>query len=340
MHQISRWVFLPAFLLTKKNKFVNLRINMVNERKSTKQIILEVLRASAEPVSGEMLAGESGVSRTAVWKSIQSLQKSGYGIIVDRSGYALKHDLSNSLCPWEFGKEEKSFIHFDATDSTMNEARKIAMEQVDSEIRCVTTDMQTNGRGHQNHKWQTTQESLAFTLICRDRILGAEENRLVMSALVSACNVLNRISDKKFFLRWPNDIWTPDGKVAGILDEYNCVGGECSWVNLGIGINFVKKPALRKTDSVFGSDAKISRKEFVSLFMNEFDECRKESLALDSSLCNQWNSLCMDYGKVVQCKEAGDYVFEGINSYGWAVLRKTSDGSCRIAPPGKLSFVK
>lgn len=313
---------------------------MVNENKSTKQKILEVLRASSEPVSGEKLAGESGVSRTAVWKSIQSLQKSGYGIIVDRSGYALERDLSNSLCPWEFGKEEKSFIHFDATDSTMTEARKIAMDQSGSEIKCVTTDMQTNGRGHQNHKWQTTQESLAFTLICRDKILGAEENRLVMAAMVSACSMLNKISDKKFYLRWPNDIWSPEGKVAGILDEYNCVGGECSWVNLGIGINYMKKPALKKTDSVFGANAKVSRKEFISLFMNEFDETRKTLLTLDSSLCSQWNSLCMDFGKSVVCKESGNYVFEGINSYGWAVLKENSGDAKRIVPPGKISFVK
>ena len=313
---------------------------MVNENKSTKQKILEVLRASTEPVSGEKLAGESGVSRTAVWKSIQSLQKSGYGIIVGRSGYVLERDLSNSLCPWEFGKEEKSFIHFDATDSTMTEARKIAMDQSGSEIRCVTTDMQTNGRGHQNHKWQTTQESLAFTLICRDKILGAEENRLVMAAMVSACSVLNRISDKNFYLRWPNDIWTREGKVSGILDEYNCVGGECSWVNLGIGINYMKKPALKKTDSAFGANAKVSRKEFVSLFMNEFDETRKSLLSLDSSLCNKWNSLCMDLGKSIVCKESGNYVFEGINAYGWAVLKENSGDAKKIVPPGKISFVK
>lgn len=313
---------------------------MVNENKSTKQRILEVLRASTEPVSGEKLAGESGVSRTAVWKSIQSLQKSGYGIIVGRSGYVLERDLSNSLCPWEFGKEEKSFIHFDATDSTMTEARKIAMDQSGSEIRCVITDLQTNGRGHQNHKWQTTQESLAFTLICRDKILGAEENRLVMAAMVSACSVLNRISDKNFYLRWPNDIWTREGKVSGILDEYNCVGGECSWVNLGIGINYMKKPALKKTDSVFGANAKVSRKEFISLFMNEFDETRKSLLSLDSSLCNKWNSLCMDLGKSVVCKESGNYVFEGINAYGWAVLKENSGDAKRIVPPGKISFVK
>ena len=224
--------------------------------------------------------------------------------------------------------------------STMTEARKIAMDQSGSEIRCVTTDMQTNGRGHQNHKWQTTQESLAFTLICRDKILGAEENRLVMAAMVSACSVLNRISDKNFYLRWPNDIWTREGKVSGILDEYNCVGGECSWVNLGIGINYIKKPALKKTDSVFGANAKVNRKDFISLFMNEFDETRKSLLSLDSSLCNKWNSLCMDLGKSVVCKESGNYVFEGINAYGWAVLKENSGDAKRIVPPGKISFVK
>ena len=84
----------------------------------------------------------------------------------------------------------------------------------------------------------------------------------------------------------------------------------------------------------------MSRKEFVSLFMNEFDETRKSMLSQDSSLCNKWNSLCMDLGKSVVCKESGNYVFEGINAYGWAVFKENSGDAKRIVPPGKISFVK
>ena len=43
--------------------------------------ILELLRASGlEPVSGEKISEQLGVSRTAIWKHIQALKDEGYQI--------------------------------------------------------------------------------------------------------------------------------------------------------------------------------------------------------------------------------------------------------------------
>ena len=43
--------------------------------------ILNLLREKApQPVSGQDLANHFGITRTAVWKHIQSLKKMGYGI--------------------------------------------------------------------------------------------------------------------------------------------------------------------------------------------------------------------------------------------------------------------
>ena len=43
--------------------------------------ILKILRDKApEPVSGEELAKQLGITRTAIWKHIQTLKKEGYGI--------------------------------------------------------------------------------------------------------------------------------------------------------------------------------------------------------------------------------------------------------------------
>ena len=96
---------------------------MVNEKTSTKSKILEILRNSSNPVTGDIIAGETGVSRVAVWKAVQSLQNSGYDIQSNRNGYVLSKDLEDSLYPWEFGKGESSFSHFTETDSTMIRGR-------------------------------------------------------------------------------------------------------------------------------------------------------------------------------------------------------------------------
>jgi BirA family biotin operon repressor/biotin-[acetyl-CoA-carboxylase] ligase len=55
--------------------------------------ILRVLR-QGKPISGEMLAKEMGVSRTAVWKYINKLRLEGYQIRSSpRIGYSLADDV-------------------------------------------------------------------------------------------------------------------------------------------------------------------------------------------------------------------------------------------------------
>lgn len=54
--------------------------------------ILELLRNSGgEPVSGEEISRQLEVSRTAIWKHIQTLKNEGYDIeSVPKKGYILK----------------------------------------------------------------------------------------------------------------------------------------------------------------------------------------------------------------------------------------------------------
>ena len=48
---------------------------------TTKERILALLEENrGTPLSGEVLAEELGVSRTAVWKAIKDLQKAGHAI--------------------------------------------------------------------------------------------------------------------------------------------------------------------------------------------------------------------------------------------------------------------
>ena len=62
--------------------------------------ILGLLRERMpEPVSGEEISSKLGVSRTAVWKHIQSLKNTGYDIeSVPKKGYIL-HKAPDLLSP-------------------------------------------------------------------------------------------------------------------------------------------------------------------------------------------------------------------------------------------------
>ena len=311
---------------------------MVNQSNSTKHLILQILRNSNQCVSGEILAEKAKVSRVAVWKAIQSLQTAGYGIESTKNGYILQNDLKDGIFPWEFGKNEEIFSHFAQTASTMNEAKKIAESSSNSTIKIITADKQTQGQGHANHKWTTTDGSLAATIITKNGILQAESNRLLMAGQIALVKVLNNLTSRRFFVRWPNDIWSEKGKVAGILDEVSAKGGICQWVNLGVGLNLQKKPKLKDTDFVC-SNLQIGRKEILELFWEEYKIQEKIALKQNDELVKQWNALCLDFEKCVKIKQnEQNAVFLGVNSYGWGIFNFENDQ--KTLPPSFITYQK
>lgn len=310
---------------------------MVNKNLSTKNRILSMLRDEKGMVKGDYLASECGVSRVAVWKAIQSLQEAGYSIISTRGGYYLEMDLKDSLFPWEFGTQEKQHMHFTETDSTMTTARSIVNECSDGETRIITADMQTEGKGHDLHKWTTTKGSLAFTIAAREKIPLMETHRFVMASQIAIARVLERTSQKKISVRWPNDIWTENGKAAGILDEISATGSITNWLNLGIGINLSKKPKIKDTDCVFKND-EFTRKELLENFLDSYKEARLLALEDSNSLTAAWNSLCCDIGKKFRTGSGETVVFRGIDSLGRAAVE--TDGNKKLYAPCTLSLLK
>ena len=90
-----------------------------------RKTIVEMLKNAGENfISGESIAGELKISRTAVWKHIQKLRSSGYEILSrERCGYKLK-DAPDILLPSEIqvgldteiiGKEMHYYPSVDST---------------------------------------------------------------------------------------------------------------------------------------------------------------------------------------------------------------------------------
>ena len=328
---------------------VTLYLYMGNGKTSTKHTVLEILRESRAAVSGEEIAQKTGVSRVSVWKAVQALQAAGYDISSGKNGYTLTKDICDSLYPWEFGASENLIAHFPQTKSTMIEARRIAeCEEAEGRqnARIVTADSQTDGHGKNNAPWTTTKGSLACTIITKNRIPVAHSQRLMMAAQIAWAEVLEKSAGRKFFVRWPNDIWTAQGKTGGILDELSASASVCRWLNLGIGINITEKPERfsEVSDCVFPDGTAITRKTLLFQFWKEFKVL--ETLALEDSaaLSDRWNSLCCDVKKTVCLTDADGLptgkqaVFNGVNALGFASL--TFGRETRIFPPGTVSFVK
>lgn len=313
---------------------------MVNQTASTKHEVLKILRQTDTEISGSQLAELCAVTRVSVWKAIQALNTSGYKIATSKTGYRLVKDVEDSLYPWEFSSNEDAFTHFEQTDSTMTQARKIAsalMQSEDREFKIVTADSQSQGRGRGEHKWTTTKGSLAFTVVTFPALLHHQSYCMVLAAQIAIIKVLEKNCDRKFFTRWPNDIWSEAGKVAGILDEVSSAGGKISWCNLGIGINLTNKPRMEKTDCAFNSKEEIPRKKILQDFLDELNITVKTAEDNPAQLVQIWNSYCMDLNSkiLVQNKTC---VFEGTDELGRAII-KNNKGEQRFFP-GEIHYEK
>ena len=120
-----------------------------------KEDILKLLRAEKGYVSGEKISERLGISRTAVWKHINSLKKEGYNISsVSRRGYIFKEsdilnadEIADRLKTEIIGKE---IVFVSETDSTNNMAKRNS-ERGDGTV--FAADRQTAGRGRSGKKW-------------------------------------------------------------------------------------------------------------------------------------------------------------------------------------------
>ncbi len=107
-----------------------------------------------------------------------------------------------------------------------------------SEGTVIWTDFQTAGRGQQNNKWESAPgKNLLFTILLNPRHIMASQ-QFIISQVVSLAitEVLNEIIPG-FSIKWPNDIYYQDKKVAGILIENDLSGNTLFHSFVGIGLN-------------------------------------------------------------------------------------------------------
>lgn len=193
-------------------------------------------------VSGETLAAELGVSRTAVWKYVKKLRLEGYCISSSpRSGYTLT-SVPDLLLPDEIaaGLETRvlgrTIVTFETLPSTQDHAKKLAL-QGGATGTLVVAETQSGGRGRLGRSWASPPGGLYFSVILRPRIDIVEATRLPLVAGVALLRAIERHTALRPRLKWPNDVLVNKRKAAGILAEMSAEVDRLDWIVLGIGIN-------------------------------------------------------------------------------------------------------
>jgi BirA family biotin operon repressor/biotin-[acetyl-CoA-carboxylase] ligase len=213
-----------------------------------KEIILGTLTQS-DFVSGEVLAKKMGMTRPAVWKYITQLKEEGFSIeSLHGKGYRLKA-VPDTLYPDLIRQEintckfGQNVYHFLRTDSTNLQARVLAAEGA-LEGTLVVAEYQEKGKGRLNRLWQSPSgKNLLFSLILRPDWPPQQAFYGTVLASVSLCRAIQEIAGIEVGIKWPNDIYTGEKKLAGILTEFATDPDCIEYMVIGIGINCNWSPA-------------------------------------------------------------------------------------------------
>lgn len=142
----------------------------------------------------------------------------------------------------------KNSLHLDETTSTNNFLRESLRQKTLPEGFVVFTDFQTAGKGQIENSWESGKgKNLLFSILLYPHQISIEE-QFIMSQIVSIAlvKVLSEYCEG-IKIKWPNDIYINDKKLAGILIENSLQGAQIKSTIIGIGLN------VNQTD--FKSDA-------------------------------------------------------------------------------------
>ncbi|QKJ60955.1 bifunctional biotin--[acetyl-CoA-carboxylase] ligase/biotin operon repressor BirA [Serratia fonticola] len=215
-------------------------------RDTTVPLKIISLLADGEFHSGEHLGESLGMSRAAINKHIQTIREWGLDVFtVPGKGYSLPAAINLLDAERILGLlEDKRVTVLPVVDST-NQYLLDRLAELASGDACVA-EYQQAGRGRRGRQWISPfGANLYLSMFWRLEQGPAAAMGLSLVIGIVMAEVLQRLGAEQVRVKWPNDLYLNDRKLAGILVELTGKTGDAAQLVLGAGINM----AMRETNA-------------------------------------------------------------------------------------------
>jgi len=206
-------------------------------------------------------------------------------------------------------------IHFDAISSTQDHLIENCNDYTKDFL--VSAKHQSHGRGRSINKWDSYENSLAFSFTLKPAEV------LTLTSLEIALLIIKYVKNDSIKLKWPNDILTSDYKKCGgiLIQLIN------NTAIVGVGLNWGKSAdrtdqAYKTQKGVLSSELKLTDTDFEDLPMNIYNYILSHRMS-SLEIINQWNENCVHLGKqvsIIDGKDEQKGLFKGIGPAGEAIL--------------------
>lgn len=204
------------------------------------------------------------------------------------------------------------------------------------EIVAVTARHQTAGRGQRGNVWSSKDgENLLLSMLVRPgNSLEVANQFLLSQAVAVSLHDAMKCYGIETRLKWPNDIYVGNRKLAGILVELDYSGAfvEQAIIGVGLNVNQTEFPPMDKVPvsmkMLLGRDIPVENvlNDVLCNFSNCYSEARwgcKEAIQAE------YRELLLGFGEQREYVDAGGVfmaVIEGVEPTGHLLLRR-SDGT-------------
>ncbi|MBE0662747.1 MAG: biotin--[acetyl-CoA-carboxylase] ligase [Bacteroidales bacterium] len=204
-------------------------------------------------------------------------------------------------------------IHVQSVSSTNTHAAEVISRNEAVNGMVINALEQTEGKGQNQNRWESRAgENLTFSIVVQPTGLPSSKQFLLnkMASLALKDFVQAHLTDSDIRIKWPNDIYCNNRKIAGILINNTILGEKITWTILGVGINV--------NQTVFLSDAPnpVSLK-MISGIHYDLELCLKMlchyiEIRFKQLLEKKYTKIDQDYiGSLYRFGMLSDFVYKG-----------------------------
>ncbi|MDV6377696.1 biotin--[acetyl-CoA-carboxylase] ligase [Sporosarcina sp. GW1-11] len=207
------------------------------------ELLKRLFAAQGEPVSGQDIADEFGLSRTAIWKYIKELEEEGYEIgsqrkkgyfLIDAPDLVNAANISEQLDTTAYGRNIRYFKTCPTTQTIAHEEAQNGA----SDGTLIISEEQTAGKGRLARPWVSNAgRGIWMSLIIRPKLAPQQAPQLTLVAAVAIVRAIEDVTNIQPVIKWPNDILINGKKVTGILTELQADPDRVKAIILGMGVN-------------------------------------------------------------------------------------------------------
>ena len=296
--------------------------------------VIDIL-ADGQIHSGEQLGERLGMTRAAINKHIKTLRSWGLDIqTITSKGYQLpmQINLLNKQCIEKYVTGTQIIVE-PVIDST-NQYMLDRIPNLQSGDTCLA-EYQSAGRGRRGRQWISPFGcNLYLSTYWKLEQGPAAAIGLSLVVGIVIAETLNKLCGNKVKVKWPNDLYMNDKKLAGILVELTGKTGDAAHIIIGIGINIGMNKSIIKKDETINQAWSALTDEVENIERNELagniiNALKKSLLIFEKQglkpFLSRWFELDNFLERNVKLLIGNDIIVgveKGINEQGALLLQK------------------